>query len=202
VGERWALLPHAYAFVDPLFSTGIAWSLLAVERLAEAFGNGHGRRPSGAALRRYERLLSSEADQIDRVVAGAYLALPDFSLFASQSMLYFAVVSFAEARQRLVSGSGWDAFLGAGDPAVEGAYRESFRRLARLTGGRRRASVEDREEFTSWVTRTIASRNVAGLADPRRRNLYPGDLDVLLERSALLGLTPSEVRRALPRLRR
>ncbi|MDP9202691.1 MAG: tryptophan 7-halogenase, partial [Gemmatimonadota bacterium] len=31
-GERWALMPHAYAFVDPLFSTGIAWSLRAVER--------------------------------------------------------------------------------------------------------------------------------------------------------------------------
>jgi hypothetical protein len=30
-------MPHAYAFVDPLFSTGIAWSLRAVERLALAF---------------------------------------------------------------------------------------------------------------------------------------------------------------------
>ncbi|MDQ6871518.1 MAG: FAD-dependent monooxygenase, partial [Gemmatimonadota bacterium] len=28
-GERWALMPHAFAFVDPLFSTGIAWSLRA-----------------------------------------------------------------------------------------------------------------------------------------------------------------------------
>src|SRR5258705_4831275 len=34
---RSALMPHAYAFVDPLFSTGIAWSLRAVERLALAF---------------------------------------------------------------------------------------------------------------------------------------------------------------------
>ena len=25
-------LPHAYCFVDPLFSTGMAWSLVAVER--------------------------------------------------------------------------------------------------------------------------------------------------------------------------
>ncbi|MBI4419897.1 MAG: tryptophan 7-halogenase, partial [Gemmatimonadetes bacterium] len=36
-GPRWALLPHAYAFVDPLFSTGIAWSLRAIERLALCF---------------------------------------------------------------------------------------------------------------------------------------------------------------------
>lgn len=204
-GNRWVVLPHTFAFVDPLFSTGIAWSLLAVERLAEAFGNARGRRravPAATALRRYEALLAAEADQIDRLVAGAYLALPDFSLFVSQTMLYFAVVSFAEARQRLVSGSGWDAFLGAGEPGVEDTYRESLRRLSRLTGGgRRRASAENDREFAAWVARKIASRNVAGLADPGRHNLYPVDLAILLERSHLLGITPSDVRRALPRLR-
>jgi hypothetical protein len=47
----------------------------------------------------------------------------------------------------------------------------------------------------------VASRNVAGLCDPRRHNLYGVDLDVLVERAHLLGLTPDEVRRALPRLR-
>src|SRR5260221_13458006 len=36
-GERWVLMPHAFAFVDPLFSTGIAWGLRAVERLAARF---------------------------------------------------------------------------------------------------------------------------------------------------------------------
>jgi FADH2 O2-dependent halogenase len=205
-GARWVALPHTFAFVDPLFSTGIAWSLLAVERLAEAFGTARDRsaaRPGAAALRRYDSLLAAEADQIDTLVAGAYLALPDFALFAAQAMLYFAVVSFAEARQRLVSGSGWEGFLGAGDPAVESLYGESLRRLARLTGrGRRPASAEERRGFEDWVARGIASRNVAGLADPRRRNLYPVDLDILIERCNLLGLSPLDVRRALPRLRR
>jgi FADH2 O2-dependent halogenase len=203
-GARWVALPHTFAFVDPLFSTGIAWSLLAVERLAEAFGNSPRRAvPGSAVLRRYNSLLAAEADQIDTLVAGAYMALPDFALFAAQSMLYFAVVSFAEARQRLVSGSGWEGFLGAGDPAVASLYRQSLRRLARLTGrGRRSASVDERRTFDEWVARTIATRNVAGLADPRRRNLYPVDLDTLIERCNLLGLSPSAVRRALPRLRR
>ena len=31
--DRWALMPHAYAFVDPLFSTGIAWRHGRVEYL-------------------------------------------------------------------------------------------------------------------------------------------------------------------------
>jgi FADH2 O2-dependent halogenase len=204
-GERWIALPHTFAFVDPLFSTGIAWSLLAIERLVDAFSvaRAGGRAvPPPATLARYEALLSAEADQIDRVVAGAYLAIPDFALFVAQTMLYFAVVSFAEARGRLVSGDGWDGFLGAGDASVEDLYRESLRRLRRLTdGGRRPAARADRSRFAEWVAQGVASRNVAGLCDPRRRNLYGVDLDVLVERAPLLGATPDDVRRALPRLR-
>jgi hypothetical protein len=117
-------------------------------------------------------------------------------------MLYFAVVSFAETRQRLAPDRGPSAMLGAGDPAVEDAFRQALRRLRRMTGGGRWApSARDRDAFTDWVARTIAPWNVAGLADPGRRNLYPVDLDVLTARSHLLGLTPSDVRAALPRLR-
>lgn len=100
-GGRWALLPHAYAFVDPLFSTGIAWGLRAVERLALAFESEAGSRrvPDARLLARYEATLGAEADQIDLVVAGAYEAMAHFDLFAAQAMLYFATVSFAEASQ-------------------------------------------------------------------------------------------------------
>jgi FADH2 O2-dependent halogenase len=203
-GPRWALLPHSFAFVDPLFSTGIAWSLLAVERLAEIMGAARGRNgvPRASELRRYEALLAAEADQIDRLVAGAYMALPDFELFVAHSMLYFAVVSFAETSQRLVAGSGWDAFLGATDPRTKQIYREALRRLRSLTlSGISRASRAGRRGFTEWVGAAIASQNVAGLADPRRLNLYPVDLEGLVSRSRLLGLSEVEVRRALPRLR-
>ena len=80
-----------------MFSTGIAWSLLAVERLTDAFvrSKSRGAMVPGDA-RRYDALLAREGDQIDRVVAGAYLAMRDFELFAAQTMLYFAVVSYAD----------------------------------------------------------------------------------------------------------
>src|SRR5688572_24905719 len=93
-GAGWALMPHAYAFVDPLFSTGIAWGLRAVERLALAFEHAAAgsRKPSAATLARYDAALSAEGDQIDLVVAGAYEALAHFDLFAAQAMLYFATV--------------------------------------------------------------------------------------------------------------
>jgi hypothetical protein len=42
---------------------------------------------------------------------------------------------------------------------------------------------------------------VAGLAEPARRNLYPVDLDVLVERHALLGMSREQLLEKLPALR-
>ncbi len=188
-GPRWVLMPHAYAFVDPLFSTGIAWSLRAIERLALCFEDG---LPDPKALRRYERLLGAEADQIDRLVAGAYEAMDHFALFAAQALIYFATMSFAEARQRLVEADPWSGFLGVGDPVLGPLPRESLRRLRR---------GPKRGDFERWVAAAIAPRNIAGFADPAAHNLYPVDLDVLVDRHALLGLSREEIIAALPALR-
>ena len=205
-GERWALLPHAYAFVDPLFSTGIAWSLRAVERLGLCFESAsRGRRtPSPDELTRYDALLGAEADQIDQLVAGSYEAMAHFDLFAAHAMLYFASVSFAEVTQRLApnESSAWDGMLGAGDPVCAPLPREALRRLRRITGGRGgAASPEERRRHAAWVSGAIAPRNIAGLADPSRRHLYPVDLDVLVERHDLLAMTREELVPALAALR-
>ena len=205
-GARWALMPHAYAFVDPLFSTGIAWGLRAVERLALAFEDGASadRRPDAAMLERYDRALSAEGDQIDLVVAGAYEALAHFDLFAAQAMLYFATVSFAEVSQRLGGGDGaaWKGFLGVGDPVLGPVAGESLERRRSITRGTGDAgSAAERAAFVEWIAGAIAPRNVAGLADPARRNLYPVDLDVLVERHALLGMSRERLVAGLPALR-
>ena len=205
-GPRWALLPHAYAFVDPLFSTGIAWSLRAVERLALVFETASaGERVPGAdACARYESALAAEADQVDALVAGAYEATAHFDLFAAQAMLYFATVSFAEVSQRLRPGdsAAWSGFLGVGDPVLEPLPREALRRLREITHRRgEQGSSAAREAFTRWIAEAIAPRNVAGLADPACRNLYPVDLDSLVDRHALLGMNREQLVAALPALR-
>jgi FADH2 O2-dependent halogenase len=207
-GERWALMPHAYAFVDPLFSTGIAWSLRAVERLALCFEPLRGARgtrlPSRDELTRYEELLGAEADQIDRLVAGAYEAMAHFDLFAAHAMLYFGTVSFAEVKQRLApeEAAAWNGFLGVGDPILEPLPREALRRLRQITQCRGELGTSDeRRGFAQWVTHAIAPRNIAGLADVHRRNLYPVDFDVLIERHALLGMSRGQLVDALPALR-
>ena len=205
-GERWALMPHAYAFVDPLFSTGIAWSLRAVERLALLFERAKDGRgiPATGALSRYEAQLADEADQIDTLVAGAYEAMAHFDLIAAQAMLYFAAVSFAETGQRLTGGDevAWNGFLGVGDAVLAPLPRESLARLRDITHCRGESgTAAGRRQFADWIATAIAPRNIAGLSDPGRRNLYPVDFDVLVERHALLGLSRAELLAALPALR-
>ncbi len=191
-GKGWAMLPHAYAFVDPLFSTGIAWSLRAIERLGLLFENGG---PTEQHLARYDALLSAEADQIDRLVAGAYQAMARFDLFAAHAMIYFAAVSFAEIRQRLLQDNAWSGFLGVGDPELGGLPRASLRRL------RHARTPADRRAFVKWVSKAIAPRNVCGLADPGAHGLYPVDLDVLVQRHRVLGVSREALVSALPALR-
>ncbi len=188
-GPGWVVLPHAFCFLSPLFSTGIAWSLLAVERLAFLLKDG-----SIADLDRYGALLALEADHLERLVGGAYEAMGDFDLFASYSYLYFAAASFAEASQRLLPRENpwaWEGFLGAGDPVLKGA-------LDRVLTDLREAP---RQDFEDVVRRAIAPRNLAGLVDPARQRLYPVDLESLVEAAGLLGLTREEIRREIPRLR-
>ena len=205
-GSRWALMPHSYAFVDPLFSTGIAWGLRAVERLAYAFETSAeaGRAPSAGMLERYDALLGAEADQIDRLVAGAYRAMSHFDLFAAHAMLYFGTVSYAEITQRLTPEDdvAWKGFLGVGDPVLESLPCESMRRLRHITGDSGEiGTAQERRDFATWVARAIAPRNVAGLADAAKRNLYPVDFDVLIERHALLGMSRDQILSGLPALR-
>jgi len=179
-GDGWALLPHAYCFFSPLFSTGIAWSLLAVERLSLLLEQG---TPD---LQRYGDLLSLEADHIQKLVAGAYATMGDFDRFAAGSLLYFAAASFAEASQRLLPGPAdgwaWSGFLGSTDPVI----REMLSRI-------------QESGFEEKIQQIIAPRNLAGLADPARNRLYPVDLKPLIEGAGLLGLTAEEIR--IPRLR-
>jgi FADH2 O2-dependent halogenase len=205
-GEGWALMPHAYAFVDPLFSTGIAWSLRAVERLALAFETAAESRrvPDPEVLARYDAMLAAEADQIDLVVAGAYEAMTHFDLFAAHAMLYFATVSFAEVSQRLApeDSVARKGFLGVGDSVLGPLPSESLKRLRQITHSRGDVGTfDERRDFADWVTRAIAPRNIAGLSNHARQSLYPVDFDALIEQHALLGMSRDQLVDALPLLR-
>lgn len=216
-GPDWALLPHAYAFLDPLFSTGIAWSLLGVERLAAILERRAGAGPPelGAAagglaedLAAYARLLAAEADRVEALLAAAWTAMGEMELFAAVASWYFVVVSHAEASARLLDPGesrrepAWEGFLAVRDPrpgAVLGEIGRGLRALVSHPG-----EEIDRDAalgLTARVREALEPWNVAGLADPARRNLYPVDLAELVRCAPRLGLAPEEIERRLPRLR-
>lgn len=200
VGQGWAMLPQTYAFLDPLFSTGLAWSLLGVERLATVLQAGP---PASQALGEYGALLRAEADQQQALLGAAYAARRDFHVFRDVSFLYFACVSFEELRQRLLDEPGavdppaWRGFLGARDAH----WAASFGQAADMA----RTTVADgsgaaRQRFSEWVATRIASRNLVGLGESST-HLYGVDTDLLVKRGDLLGLTETSVEERLPRLR-
>ena len=203
-GEGWALLPHVFQFWSPLFSTGIAWSLLGVERLgllledAAVPAADDGRDRLAAGLRRYDVLLQSEADHLRRLIEPGYRWRCDFDRFDACVQVYFAAASYSEARQRVCrppaeTGGHWTwwGFLGATDPVLRGIVSEARRLL----------DACPRESLIDAVRRLIAPRNLAGLADPACRRLYPVDLEALVAAADVMGLTPDKVRAGLPRLR-
>ena len=211
-GRGWLLLPHSYAFADPMFSTGIAWSLLAVERVADLCRDG---LPAPGGLRRYGRLVAAEADHIDRLLVAAYRSMPAMERFTAAAMAYFAAASFDELRQRLLDpppeGWCWQAFLGA-DDGRRGLFEELEQRSA---GDGRRGLFEKLDERSAagggngspaeWLGAAIEPWNLIGLLDPRRCNAYPVDLEEMKGRAdriaAVLGIDAAELRRRWPRLR-
>ncbi len=205
-GRRWALLPHALAFYDALFSPGLAWSVLGVERLAELLLDKRVDRTSG--LDKYATLLGREADHLERLMAGAYALLGDFGDFVPYSQLYFVAASYQETAQRLLdppagplNGWAWQGFLGAEDPLLGDAVATFSRRALERRRRRAAGEIPSAAEFAESIAAATEPRNVAGLFDPARRNLYPADPEVVRRRASLLGLVPSEFEARASRLR-
>jgi len=73
--------------------------------------------------------------------------------------------------------------------------RASLRRLTHVR------TPADRRQFVQWVRNAIAPRNVCGLANPAAHHRYAVDLDVLVERHAVLGMSRESLLSALPALR-
>jgi FADH2 O2-dependent halogenase len=82
LGEGFILTPHAGAFIEPLFSTGIVLTLAFVARFAKA---ARAALASGdwnhEQFRFIERLFVAEVAQVDRLVDGTIQAFRDYDVF-------------------------------------------------------------------------------------------------------------------------
>jgi FADH2 O2-dependent halogenase len=216
-GERWAMLPSAAAFIDPLFSTGIPLTLLGIERLSRIFEDGLDQ-PSSAGLRSrlyeanrgcddancsggrsgppasYAAATLEDADRTARFIAGSYAGFRRFPMFTAYSMFYFTAASFSEMARRLDSPRAPRGFLCGDSPAFVSAMQ--------TLSPAQRAAVHDSlpDTMTCYedeVAAAVARWNIAGLCDSRKRNWYPVDLKDTLNGADKLGLTPEAVRAGL-----
>ena len=173
-GERWAMMPHAYAFVDPLFSTGIAWGLRAVERLALAFESAASRprvpdlETLDALRRGAQRGSGSDRPCRRRRVRGDGALR---SVRRAGDDLFRARFRSPRCSQRLApdESAAWRGFLGVGDPVLEPLPRESLRRLRQITQSSRRRRLGGRSDAASRSGWRARSRR-ATLPDLRTRS--------------------------------
>ena len=197
-GRRWVVLPHTYMFLSPLFSTGIAWSLIGVERLGLVLEHHEQPNHVTAGFQRYGDILNHEATHLQQLLEGAYKNRHDFDSVKAFSQVYFAAASYCETIQRLCAPPNelngqwaWFGFLGASDPIL----REIVERAGQVL------QHDSPSSKLETIRRLISRRNVAGLADSKRQSLYPTDFDTIVSASEILGLSPDDIRSKLALMR-
>lgn len=192
-GERWAMLPSAAGFVDPLLSTGFPLTLLGVARLAEAIESDWGTPHFESRLKKYEAQTSDELAAAERLVAALYASMNDFPLFTSLSLLYFAAASFTETARRLGRPELAGGFLMHDHPLFGPRSRDCLERA------RHGLTPEQREELVEQIRRAIEPFDVAGLSDRSRRNWYPVKAEDLFGAANRLGANRAEIEKLLSR---
>ena len=190
-GKRWALLPSAAGFVDPLLSTGFPLTLLGVSRLAEIIERDWDKPDFAASLQSYASQTDNELLAAADLIAALYGTMGNFPAFTSLSMLYFAAASFSESARRLGKPHLAPSFLLHEDPDLAPAMHRCFRHA------KQNCTPLEIENLANEVSQAIDPINIAGLANPSRRNWYPVDANDMLNSAAKLQSTKPEISQLL-----
>jgi len=193
-GERWALLPSAAGFVDPLLSTGFPLALLGIARLSEIIERDWDSPRFGESLRVYAEKTDQELLAAEMLVGALYANMRDFARFASLSLLYFAAASFAEAARRLARPQLAGSFLLLDHPRFGPESR------ACIVRAMRRPDRAEKRGLARQIQDTIEPVDVAGFGRGDRRNWYPIDTGDLLNAAAKLQASEAEIARLLDSL--
>jgi tetracycline 7-halogenase / FADH2 O2-dependent halogenase len=186
-GKRWAMLPSAAGFVDPLLSTGFALTLKGIQRLGPIISMGLRSDELGVQLQCYAEETDGDLLSAGRVIGALYATMGNFPAFTAVSLLYFAAVSFSETAYRMGKPELAPGFLLHQHPSFGPASRLLLERAHRLHGdAETRAFVED-------VRRTIEPFNLGGYGDPARHNRYPVRAEDLLAAGDKLGVHREEI---------
>lgn len=186
-GARWALLPSAAGFVDPLLSTGFPLTLLGVSRMAEMLDR-HWNQPGfDTELLTYAASTDGELLATSHLIGALYTNMNNFDAFRAVSLLYFAAASFSETARRLGKPHLAQSFLLHTHPRFGPASKALLNRAA--------AGVSKNETaaFVREVQRAIEPFDVAGLCASPHNAWYPVDAEDLKLAAWKVGATAEEI---------
>jgi tetracycline 7-halogenase / FADH2 O2-dependent halogenase len=193
VGERWAMLPSAAGFVDPLLSTGFPLTLLGIERLARILESGLDSPRLQFDLDEYERKTREELIATSRLIAALYANMNNFALFKGLCLLYFAAASYSESARRLGKAHLAPSFLLHDHPQFGRRSSELFERAMHISKG------TQTDRLTEDILKTIEPIDVAGLSKTNARSWYPVEAADLFSSCSKLESTPEEIELLLRR---
>lgn len=173
-GTRWALLPSAAGFVDPLLSTGFPLTLLGITRLAEMLARDWDSDRWADNLATYASKTELELIATSRLIGALYASMNNFSVFSSITLLYFAAASFSETVRRLNKSHLAKSFLLHDTPHFGAACARI------LTRAQAACSPQEAATLHAEIMRAIEPINLAGLGEESKRNWYPMKAEDLL----------------------
>jgi FADH2 O2-dependent halogenase len=192
-GRRWALLPSAAGFVDPLLSTGFPLTLLGISRLAEIIADDWEKPRFAERLQDYAAQTDAELLATARLIAALYANMKHFPVFTALSLLYFAAASYSEAARRLGKSHLASSFLLC-------SHSDFGPQVIRLCERSRQPLTKPEADLLIRdILTAIEPFNIAGFGRPERRNWYPVEARDLMEDAGKLGTTQQEVRMMLLR---
>lgn len=193
VGRRWAMLPSAAGFVDPLLSTGFPLTLLGVARVAEIVEQDWATARFAHRLEEYAARTDAELLVTARLIGALYANMNNFPVFVALSLLYFAAASYSETARRLGKSHLAPSFLLCDDPVLGPHSRDLMdRALQPLTQATADALIRD-------IYTAIEPINIAGLGRSELRNWYPVNTQDLFDSANKLGSMRAEIAAMLQR---
>jgi FADH2 O2-dependent halogenase len=193
VGDRWAQLPSAAGFVDPLLSTGIPLTLLGVTRLVETIEHEWGTPHFSESLQGYGAQTDRELVASARLIGALYANMNNFPVFVALTLIYFATASFSETARRLGKPELAKSFLLCDDPVFGPNLAHLVERSRKVL------STDQSEQLIRDIVEAIEPINVAALGCRERRNWYPVLADDLWNAAGKLKASREDVLELLRR---
>ena len=163
-GANWVMLPNTATFLDPLHSTGNAFTLVGIERLMGILERSWKQPALEEDLKAYDQMLQRESEFLDLIVSGSFLGFREFERMIALSMFYFSAATWSETERRAGRAIRGSAFLSADHHGLRSALERAVQEID---------SSLPSDQFTEHIRSAIAPFNRVGLCDPVRLNQYP-----------------------------